>query len=559
MSRIVPRGNRRNRRIIAAAAAGLTLAGVALPAAAVASPSGNVIFMHPDGMSAAHWTAARQYWAGPDGKLQWDLLPAQAQYRGHMKDEVISSSNAAATTHAFGFKFERAGSFGKDGDREAARTVNSLSGHPGSILRQAQSRRSPIGVVNDGMLAEPGTGAFLAEVGNRDNAEEISLQMINGRPGANDADPQVLLGAGERWFLPAPTPEQAADPAAKTNGYHGWGSRQDGRDLIAEARERGYEIIRTRTELQALRRKLTSGTCASWPFQTRCAPKVLGLFARNDIFNDRPEEVLVRGGHRIPGADPASKETDLLLFGSAVGAPYVADSIGSDPNGQILPGTTGANDQTVIANGQNPPTFAEMNELALLILDRESKRTRRPFALVSEPESTDNLANNMNAIGTLVAAKRADDALAVARRYRARNPHTLIMTAADGDASGMEIMNAPRQADGSAGNVGSVNVNPTGTSSENVVVPTDGRFGRGTQAFLTEPDQFGKRLPFQVLWVGPDATGGMVVRAEGPGSELLTSRALSERFDNIDIYRVMAKTLFGSVPAYPEGQQAPTR
>lgn len=548
---------RRTFRMVAAAAAGVALAGAALPSAAFAR--NNVIFLHPDGASGAHWNAARQYWAGPDGRLNWDLLPAQAQYRGHMKDAVLSSSNAAATTHAFGYKFERLGSFGKDGDREAARTVNGLSGHPGSLMRQAQAAGSPVGVVNDGTVTEPGTGAFLAEVGNRDNNEEIALQMFTGRPGAEDPDVQVIMGAGERWFLPEPTPEQAADPAAKTNGYHGWGSRKDGRDLIAEARDRGYEVIRTRAELQALRNRITSGPCVRRPIQEACAPKVLGLFARNDLFNDRPEEVLVRGGHRIPGADPASKETDLLLFGSAVGAPYVSDSAGSDPFGQILPGTTGANDQAVIANGQNPPTFEEMNELALLILDRASKVARRPFMLVSEPESTDNFANNMNAIGSLVALKRADDVIGLARRFQSRNRDTLVLTAADGDASGMEIMDAPRNPDGTPRATTSVNVNPTGTSAENIVVPADGRFGRNTEAFLTEPDQFGNRLPFQVLWAGPDTAGGIVARAQGPGSELLGSRSLSERFDNVDIYRVMHKALFGSVPAYPEGREAPTR
>jgi alkaline phosphatase len=33
----------------------------------------------------------------------------------------------------------------------------------------------------------------------------------------------------------------------------------------------------------------------------------------------------------------------------------------------------------------------------------------------------------------------------------------------------------------------------------------------------------------------------------------------SERFDNIDVYRMMHATLFGSIPPYPEGELAPTR
>ena len=33
---------------------------------------GNVIFIHPDGTSPAHWGAARMLFLGPDQRLNWD-------------------------------------------------------------------------------------------------------------------------------------------------------------------------------------------------------------------------------------------------------------------------------------------------------------------------------------------------------------------------------------------------------------------------------------------------------------------------------------------------------
>lgn len=208
------------------------------PVAAQASDRANVIFLHPDGTAANHWNNARAYWAGPDGTLSWDRLPYKAVYRGHMKDAVYSSSNAAATTHAFGFKTSRPGSFGKDGDGDAARTIDALSGYTGSLMRQAGNAGHPVGVVNDGTVTEPGTGAFLAEVGNRSDNAGIALQMVTGRPGEDDEDPQVIMGGGEQWFLPAPTDAERAS-AERTNGYHGWGAREDGRNLVQEAEDRG--------------------------------------------------------------------------------------------------------------------------------------------------------------------------------------------------------------------------------------------------------------------------------------------------------------------------------
>ncbi|RPJ05766.1 MAG: hypothetical protein EHM37_21100, partial [Deltaproteobacteria bacterium] len=87
-------------------------------------PSGSVIFFHPDGTGANHWSAARMYYKGPDGNLNWDLLPHMALYRGHMLNNLIGTSNGGATTHAFGYRVDGPGSFGKNGEGANSLFIN---------------------------------------------------------------------------------------------------------------------------------------------------------------------------------------------------------------------------------------------------------------------------------------------------------------------------------------------------------------------------------------------------------------------------------------------------
>jgi alkaline phosphatase len=548
-------------------AAGLLTGGAAQ---AHGGGAGNVIFLHPDGTGLNHWTAARIYWKGPDGLLNWDRLPQMAAYRGHMLETLTGTSNGGATVHAFGYKVEGLGSFGKDGNGNAVpptdRFINALSGYPGSILREAANKGHPTGLVNDGNVGEPGTGAFAAEVGNRDNWNAIALQIVAGRDGAlpakNSADraPIVILGGGERNFLPAGTP--ACEPHSAgatlqqgvatypldcmvhtldwskpggTAGPLGIGrvatpDRTDGRNLLAEAADAGYLVIRTRAEFDAAVQRIER--------DRRWQPKILGLFAAHHIFNDRNEEELIASGFRDANVDVNAKSSNLVLFGNPSSA---------DP-------------------GFNPPRGDEMMALAMIVLSRAGDAVRKPYFLVAEPESNDNFGNNNNAIGMLVAMKVADDMIGVALeaqddrrsgRYASRFPTTLL-TAADSDASGLQL--AAR----AAGNVGTVGVNPAAGQSA-VNNPLDGLYGRASQAFAAEPDRFGNVRHFGIAWTGtPDFAGGILARASSSRFKNrdhrgnLTLDDFSERFDNTDVYRFMYEKLFGTLLPAPTGV-APTR
>ena len=241
------------------------LAGMFALHAVAADAPGNVIFVHADGAPTSAWMATRWIVAGPDGRLNWDRMPHVAVYDGRMSDDLTASSHGGATVHSWGVRSSR-NTYGLTGP-----DARSLSGFKGSIMQEALAAGRPAGIVNSGSAVEPGTAVFATSVASRSDNEGICAGLIaSGVP--------VILGGGEEWFLPA---------GAK--GRHGSGKRTDGRNLVQEARERGYTVIFTREEMAAL------------PAAT---PRVLGLFARAHTFNDTNEEALREAG--LPIFDPSA-------------------------------------------------------------------------------------------------------------------------------------------------------------------------------------------------------------------------------------------------------------
>ncbi len=230
--------------------------------------TGSVIFIHPDGASAATWAATRALHVGPDSDLNWDRLPAIALYRGHMRDSLTATSNGGATTHAFGVKVA-SDAFGMTAGGDRAEHITDAQGRSTSVAHQALRAGVRVGLVQSGIASEPGTAAFLASVPSRRQHEDIAAQLV-------ESGAHVLLSGGERHFLPE-----------GTEGVHGPGERTDGRNLIAEARAAGYTVVRTRNDL------------ADLPPST---DRVLGLFAWSSTFNDKDEQTLADRG--LPLFDP---------------------------------------------------------------------------------------------------------------------------------------------------------------------------------------------------------------------------------------------------------------
>lgn len=185
------------RRARPAALAVLLAAALAGAAAAEEGPRGDVVFVHVDGTGLEDWHLARLYWAGPDGSLEWDRLPALGAYRGHVSDQLGATSNAAATAHGFGFKVQGPDSFGTD----RGRPIEALSGFAGSILREALHRGVAVGVVNDDDVnGEPGTGAFLAAEDALSSARPFPDRDDSGlRSSGGDPTPPGPLAVAIAW------------------------------------------------------------------------------------------------------------------------------------------------------------------------------------------------------------------------------------------------------------------------------------------------------------------------------------------------------------------------
>jgi alkaline phosphatase len=399
----------------------LALIAVAATAtASTAQETGSVVFFHPDGMGANTWAVVRTATVGPDGRLQWDRVPHSAVYLGHMKDALASTSHGGATVHAFGVKVE-ANSYGLDGGAP----LLSRSGKSMSILMEAKTAGHPVGLVNSGTITEPGTGAFVAGVANRYDHDEIVRQML-------DAAPEVILGGGERHFLP--------DGA---QGRHGRGSREDGLDMVTRARAMGYTVVYTRDELLALPDTVT---------------RLLGLFARHHIFNDRPEETL--------------RERGLPLYSDWA------------------------------------PTVGEMTAAALRVLGRYDE----DFFLVVEEEGTDNFSNANNAQGTIEAGRRADETIGLLLQYVDAHPRTLMIMTSDSDAGGMQLLGTASADYVRAG----VALPPHDGNGAAI----DGRDGTASPPFVAPPDRAGRSWPFAVAWATyHDGTGGILLRAAGLGAD----------------------------------------
>ncbi|MEO0886433.1 MAG: alkaline phosphatase, partial [Cyanobacteria bacterium J06648_10] len=201
----------------------------------------------------------------------------------------------------------------------------------------------------------------------------------------------------------------------------------------------------------------------------------------------------------------------------------------------------------------NPPTVAEMMEVALPILDSDPDG----FMLVLEEEATDNFGNNNNAAGVIEAALRADEAIGLALDFVDNvDPNTLVLTAADSDAGGLEVDDTPI-GEGTFGLTEpesdftirtQAETQAFGTGADGTLVElddVDGSNNGNFEPFVTgAPDADGDVFDFGVAWASlTDVNGAIVSKAYGLNSEDLPATA-----DNTDMYRLMYQTLFGASP-----------
>ncbi|MDE0151176.1 MAG: alkaline phosphatase [Bdellovibrionales bacterium] len=241
----------------------------------VSGKTGNVIFIHPDGMSLAHWDAVRLIHAGYEGKLNFDKFSNTAVYRGTIRQQITATSNAGATIHAFGIK-TGADSFGMD----KGKNIMSKSGEPYSILISAQKKGIKTALCQSGVLVEPGTAVFVSQVKSRKYKDEIAKQVI-------ESGVDLIFGGGEKYLLPK-----------GVQGHFGLGERKDQINLIERAKEMGYTVIYDLKNFE----------------KVKSHSKILGVFAHDDTYNDDdPIEVLKTKGFYQQSAPTIGEMTQMAL------------------------------------------------------------------------------------------------------------------------------------------------------------------------------------------------------------------------------------------------------
>lgn len=173
----------------------------------------NVILLITDGAGPASFTMARDYVRATAGR---ETLVADGTLTGSVRtyatDSRVTDSAAGATAFATGVK-----------TYNGAIAVDTLERPLTTLLERAEAHGMVTGLVATTRITHATPAAFSAHVPSRNMEEEIAVQQLG-------KGIDVLFGGGRDYFVPR----------------EAGGLREDGRDLLAEAREGGYQVVTTR-------------------------------------------------------------------------------------------------------------------------------------------------------------------------------------------------------------------------------------------------------------------------------------------------------------------------
>ena len=178
-----------------------------------------IILIIGEGLAPERIALTRAYVAGADGRLALDGMPHLALLRNHSNDFAVSDQAAAASALATGVKVNN-----------RALSVDPNGKPLTTILELARSRGRATGLVTNGPVTNATSAAFYAHAGNANDVDQLAQQLVEG--GKID----ICLGTSAAEFIPATKQ----------------GARQDNRDLLLELRQNGFDIVRTRAELEAI-------------------------------------------------------------------------------------------------------------------------------------------------------------------------------------------------------------------------------------------------------------------------------------------------------------------
>ena len=266
----------------------------------VQKPFGIILFIG-EGLAPGRLAATRLYVGGADARLTFDSMNHLALLINYSKDFAVPDRAAAATALATGVRVNnRAISVDDDGKPLT------------SIVELARERGRATGLVTNVKLTDPTSAAFYAHPADPNDVDSVAREFVEG--GKID----IAMGGGVASFLP------------ETKG----GERQDGRDLLLELRRNGFDIVRTRAELEAI---------PAWR-----RPKLFGAFSSAELaFANQLEE----RSEQPSLADMVRRSIELLQY-NAGGYLLLVDAglmrkAAQDNNGERTLGETAELDRAV--------------------------------------------------------------------------------------------------------------------------------------------------------------------------------------------------------------------
>ena len=201
----------------------------------VQKPFGIILFVG-EGLTPGRLAPTRVYAGGVDAPLALDLMPHTAMVQNFSGDFAAPDRAAAATAIATGIKVN---------NRSLHAEVRGAAAP--SLLELAQGAGRATGIVTDGRITNATAAAFYGLKADPALPNDIAREL------ADDPHIDLLLGGGAHDFVPE-TKE---------------GNRKDGRDLLAEVRHKGFDLVRTKAELEAV---------PGWK-----RPKLFGAFSASDL------------------------------------------------------------------------------------------------------------------------------------------------------------------------------------------------------------------------------------------------------------------------------------
>src|SRR5437016_1655358 len=201
----------------------------------IRKPFGIILFVG-EGLSPARLAPTRTYAAGAGTRLNMDLMPYAALVMNYSKDFAAPDPAAAATAIATGERVTN-----------RALAVNSDGKPLKSIVELAREHGRATGLVTDTKLTDLTSAAFYAHTPEPNDTEKIAADFVDR------GNIDIAMGGGAAQFIPA------------TKG----GERQDTRDLLLELRGNGFDVVRTRADLEAV---------PAWR-----RSKLFGIFSNNDL------------------------------------------------------------------------------------------------------------------------------------------------------------------------------------------------------------------------------------------------------------------------------------